>query len=136
MGCEPILDLIKVDSLSDDKFNLNLSQFEKDYRISIQESLIKYSCIWKKFDKLWHLKSSNFNNTILWKTQQEEEMILSKGSGLSGSNLSNFIRMIQTSIPQESFSCIKSDTTVEIDQHRRINKLITTKYHFDNNDNS
>ena len=96
----------------------------------MQESLIKYSKIWKKFDKIWHLKSSHFNNTILWKTQQEEEMVKIRGSGLKGNNLTDFIRMIQSSIPQQSLSFINADTTVQINQHRRIDKLLTTNYHF------
>ncbi len=130
IGCKPVSDLVRIDNLSEDKFNLNLSQVEKDYRIFIQESLIKYSKIWRMFDKIWHLKSTDFNNTILWKKQQEEEMIKSKGSGLKGDNLNDFIRMIQASIPQQSLSSINSDTTVEINQHRRIKNLITKKYNF------
>ena len=109
---------------------MSLSQSEKDYRILIQESLFEYSKIWTKFDKIWHLKSTIFDNTILWKSEQENEMIKLKGSGLKGNNLSNFIRMIQTAIPQQSLSFIYSDTTVEINQNRRIEKIMTTKYHF------
>ena len=130
VGCEPISDLSKIDDLAEDKFNLSLSQSEKEYRVLIQQSLIEYSKIWKKFDKIWHLKSSQFNNTILWKSQQEGEMIKLKGSGLKGNNLTNFIRMIQTSIPQQSLSLINSDTTVEINQDRRINFLKTSNYRF------
>ena len=130
VGCEPVSNLNNIDSLSEDKFNLSLSQDEKDYRTLIQESLVKYSKIWKKFDKIWHLKSSHFNNTILWKTQQEEEMINLKGSGLKGEKLTDFIRMIQAAIPQKSLSIINSDTTIEINQYRRINKLYTKKYIF------
>ena len=130
VGCEPVSDLSKIDIKAKDEFNLSLSQSEKDYRILIQESLFEYSHIWKKFDKIWHLKSSQFNNTILWKSQQEGEMIKLKGSGLKGNNLSNFIRMIQTSIPQQSLSFINSDTTVGINQDRRINFLKTSKYYF------
>ncbi len=130
VGCEPVLDLFKIDNLAEDEFNLSLSQAEKDYRILIQDSLLEYNKIWKKFNKIWHLKSSDFDNTILWKSQQENEMIKLKGSGLQGNNLSNFIRMIQTSIPQQSLSFINSDTTIEINQHRRIEKLNTTEYHF------
>ena len=107
-----------------------MRQSEKDYRILIQESLVEYSKIWKKIDKIWHLKSSKFTNTILWKSQQEDEMIKLKGSGLKGNNLTDFIRMIQTSIPQQSLSFINSDTTVEISQNRRIYKLKTKEYHF------
>ena len=133
VGCVPVADLFKIDDLDEDKFNLSLSQSEKDYRILIQESLLEYSKIWKKFHKIWHLKSTNFDNTILWKSQQENQMIKLKGSGLKGNNLSDFIRMIQTAIPQKSLSFINSDTTVEINQNRRIEKLKTTKYQFQNN---
>tara|TARA_B100000700_G_scaffold274383_1_gene319367 strand:- start:972 stop:1982 length:1011 start_codon:yes stop_codon:yes gene_type:complete len=130
VGCEPITNLNEIDYLSEDKYNLCLSKFEKEFRISIQESLIKYSEIWKKFDKIWHLKSSQFNNTILWKTHQEEEMIKLKGSGLKDKRLNDFVRMIQASIPQDSLSCINSDTTIEINQYRRVNNLYTNTYIF------
>ena len=130
VGCEPILNLIEIDEIFEDKFNLNLSQIEKYYRGTIQDSLTYYSKIWKKFDKLWHLKSSNFNNTIKWKTEQEKEMIKLKGSGLKDNSLTDFIRMIQASIPQQSFSCINSDTTIEVNQNRRINNIYTNTYLF------
>ena len=130
VGCEPVSDLLKYDDLIYNQFNVSLTRKEIDYRILIQDSLHQYSKIWKKFDKLWHLKSCNFNNTSLWKTQQEDQMIKSKGSGLKGNNLSNFIRMIQTSIPQQSLSFINSDTTVEINHNRRICNLETNQYHF------
>ena len=53
-----------------------------------------------------------------------------KGSGLKDNSLTNFIRMIQTSIPQQSLSFISADTTIEINQMRRINKLNTNTYRF------
>ena len=130
VGCEPVSDLHNIDYISEDKFDLYLSQIEKDFRTSIQESLCKYSYVWNKFDKIWHLKSSKFNNTICWKTQQENEMIKLKGSGLKDNRLRNFIRMIQSSIPQQSLSFINSDTTIVINQNRRVNKLFTNTYMF------
>ena len=130
VGCEAIPNLMEIDYKLEDNLHLCLSNIEKEFRCTIQESLTQYSQIWKKFDKLWHLKSSQFNNTILWKTQQEEEMIKLKGSGLKDNSLTNFIRMIQASIPQQSLSCISADTTIEINQMRRINKLNTNTYRF------
>ena len=130
VGCEPISDLNEIDSKSENLLNLSISQIEKDFRICIQESLMLYSEVWKKFDKMWHLKSSEFNNTILWKTEQEKEMIRLKGSGLKDNRLTNFIRMIQTSIPQQSFSYINSDTTITINQNRRVYELYTNMYQF------
>ena len=130
VGCEPISNLIEIDHLSDDEFNLCLSNREKEFRKTIQKSLIRYSKIWRKFDKIWHLKSSDFNNIILWKTQQEQEMIKSKGSGLKDKRLTDFIRMIQASIPQQSLSSINADTTVEINQLRRIKDLYSNTYLF------
>ena len=130
VGCNPIPDLNSIDNVSEDRLNLGLSIMEKEYRRSIQQSLKAYAQIWDKFDKIWHLRSSNFNNTVLWKTQQEEEMIKLKGTGLKDKRLSNFIRMIQTSIPQQSLSSIKSDTRIEINQNRRIKELYTNTYLF------
>ena len=130
VGCNPISDLVDIDNISEEKFDLCLSPKEKDFRISIQESLFLYSDIWKKFDKIWHLKSSRFTNTILWKMQQEQEMIRQKGTGLKDKRLTDFIRMIQTSIPQESLTSINSDTTIVINQDRRINNLYTNTYLF------
>ena len=130
VGCEPVINHLEIDDLSEDRSNLCLSQVEKDFRGTIQESLNEYSEIWKRFDKIWHLKSSKFNNTILWKTQQEGEMIKLKGSGLKDDKLTDFIRMIQASIPQQSLSFINSDTTIEINQNRRINNLYTNAYLF------
>ena len=75
VGCEPISDLSKIDDSAEDEHNLSLSQSEKDYRILIQESLLKYSKIWKKFHKIWHLKSSAFDNTIL---QRKQSLSLAK----------------------------------------------------------
>tara|TARA_Y100001968_G_scaffold292768_1_gene298220 strand:- start:141 stop:1151 length:1011 start_codon:yes stop_codon:yes gene_type:complete len=130
VGCEPVLNLMEIDSIMDSKYNLCLSQIEKEYRNSIQIALVDYSKLWEKFDKIWHLKSSKFTNTIQWKIQQENEMIKSKGHGLKDKRLMDFIRMIQTCIPQESFLSINSDTTIEINQNRRIYNLYTNKYIF------
>ena len=130
VGCEPILNLNETDYMSIDELNLCLTQSEKDFRGSIQEKLILYSQIWKKFHKIWHLKSSKFNNTIQWKSQQENEMIKLKGSGLKDNRLSDFIRMIQASIPQKSLSCINSDTKVVVNQSRRIINLNSNTYAF------
>ena len=130
VGCEPLSKLLILDDFSEEEFDLSLSQKEKDYRNLIQESLVEYSKIWSKFDRLWHLKSSSFSNTILWKSNQEDEMIKLKGSGLRGNNLTDFIRMIQTSIPQQSFNLINADTTVEINHNRRICNLSTKQYYF------
>ena len=130
VGCNPTSDLKDLDLISDDKFDLCLSSIEKEYRIIIQKSLNEYSRIWDKFDKIWHLESSHFDNTIIWKTQQEKELIKLKGAGLKEKRLFDFIRMIQTSIPRQSFLSINSDTTILINQNRRVKKLYTNKYFF------
>ena len=130
VGCEPNENSTNLDNLMDTEFDLLLSASEKEYRKLIQRSLYEYSKIWKKFDKLWHLKSSNFRNTILWKKQQESEMLKIKGSALEGDKLTDFIRMILASIPQASLSFLNSDTTIEINEFRRICNLSTEEYIF------
>ncbi len=130
VGCEPISNHMDLEYTSEQKYNLSLSPAEEQYRILIQESLIEYSQIWKMFEKIWHLKSPQFNNTVLWKRQQEEEMIKLKGAGLKDNRLKDFVRMIQASIPQESLLSINSDTTIEINHDRSIINLYTNKYDF------
>ncbi len=128
VGCEPISDFPTGNIYESDDINLSLTYEEKKYRNLIQSKLLDYSKIWNKFDKIVHLKSTDFNNTIQWKTQQELEMLKMKGSALIGKNLADFIRMIQSSIPQHSLSSINSDTTIEINASRRIVKLYTKDY--------
>ena len=130
VGCDPISDLSKLNKKNYHKFNESLTQEEKEYRFIIQESLIDYSKIWKKLDKIIHLKSNNFNNIILWKNQQENEMLKLKGSSLQGKMLDDFIRMIQASIPIHTLESLNSYTTIEIDKYRRIRNLYSNQYIF------
>ena len=39
----------------------------------------------------------------IWKTNQEKEMFLKKGNALKDEKLSNFLRMLNVSIPRRSF---------------------------------
>ena len=56
----------------------------------------------------------------IWKTNQEKEMFLTKGNALQDEKLSNFLRMLNVSIPHKSFDVIKSYALLLID--RSINK--------------
>ena len=56
----------------------------------------------------------------IWKTNQEKEMFLQKGNALKDENLSNFLRMLNVSIPHKSFDVIKSYALLLIDQERNI----------------
>ena len=82
--------------------------------------------------KLMHRPSPNFDHRT---KGQAPEMLVLHYTGMKSENdainrLTDFIRMIQVSIPQQSLSCISSDTTIEINQSRRINKLNTNTYRF------
>ncbi len=100
--------------------SLCLSEDEIDYREKVQNSLINYLPIWKRFSSLWHLKPLNFNSTCDWKLQQENKLKDLRGSSLQGKSLDLFIRMIQTAIPQQSLMTIKSDVVLKIDGDRSI----------------
>ena len=56
----------------------------------------------------------------IWKSNQEKEMFLKKGNALQDQKLSNFIRMLNVSIPQESFDSINSYALFLIDQERNL----------------
>lgn len=128
VGCDPLKDRAKLNNNPDNHNNLCLNQFECEYRHIIQDRLNAYSKVWRMFSKTWHLKSTKIENTINWKTQQENEMLKLKGSALTGDKLSRFIRMIQACIPQESLSNINADTVISIDQNRRICNLFSKSY--------
>ncbi len=124
VGCEPLQSRSKLNNI----YKPTLTQFESEYREVVQNRLREYSDIWQMLCKTWHLKATNIENTINWKKQQENEMLMKKGSALRGHKLTNFIRMILTCIPQESLSHINSDTIVSIDQYRRVCNLVSNSY--------
>ncbi len=115
--------------LSDEDFHLidkepdlipSLTKFEKEYRIKVQQELKGYVPIWDLFDTLWLIKPQRFSFTKEWKVSQEKRMLETKGSALSGNNLTSFIRMIEAAIPRSSFEQIDSDVSITINQSRDI----------------
>ena len=56
----------------------------------------------------------------MWKTYQENEMFLQKGNALKDEKLSNLLRMLNVSIPHNSFDMIKSYALLLIDQERNL----------------
>ena len=56
----------------------------------------------------------------IWKSHQEKEMFLLKGNALQDEKLSNFLRMLNVSIPHKSFDDINSYALLLIDQERNL----------------
>ena len=56
----------------------------------------------------------------IWKSNQEKEMLSQKGSALQDEKLLNFLRMLNVSIPHESFDFINSYAMFLIDQERNL----------------
>ena len=56
----------------------------------------------------------------MWKSFQEKEMLLQKGNALKDEKLSNFLRMLNVSIPQSSFDVINSYALLLIDLDRNL----------------
>tara|TARA_B100000029_G_scaffold40085_1_gene37395 strand:- start:321 stop:1328 length:1008 start_codon:yes stop_codon:yes gene_type:complete len=97
-----------------------LSRTELEYQKVVQSSLEDYQPIWKKFQRIWHLKASQFSSTSSWKSEQEKKMEREKGFALNGKGLESFIRMIHASIPQESLQSIDSDVVAILNRDRQI----------------
>ena len=100
--------------------SLKLSSAELFYRSKIQKRLYEYLDIWSLIEKIWHLKPLKFEYMNMWKSNQEKEMFLHKGNALQDDKLSNFLRMLNVSIPHESFSEINSYALLLIDQERNL----------------
>jgi len=97
-----------------------LSKHESSYRLKIQKNLYQYLEVWRLIDNIWHLKPLQFEYMNLWKSNQEKEMLLKKGSALQDEKLSNFLRMLNVSIPHKSFDAINSYALILIDQYRNL----------------
>ena len=73
----------------------------------------------------WQLKPMKFEYMNQWKTNQEKNMGLQKGSSLKDNKLNDFLRMLNVSIPHKSFELISSDFLFWISQNRKIIKVIS-----------
>ncbi len=97
-----------------------LSPHESSYRFNVQNNLNKYLDVWNLIDNIWHLKPLKFEYMNKWKRNQEKEMFLEKGKALQDERLSNFLRMLNVSIPHKCFDVINSYALLLIDQDRNI----------------
>ena len=114
-----------IEPLSKDVNNKNinsveLSPHESIYRYTIQNNLSKYLDVWNLIDNIWHLKPLRFEYMNVWKINQEKEMFLQKGNALQDQKLTNFLRMLNVSIPHKSFNIINSYALLRIDQDRNL----------------
>jgi len=116
LGIEPYS--IDLNDLHINKTNTSLQ--ESSYILKIQNNLNEYLDIWTLIDNIWHLKPLKIEYMNLWKTNQEKEMFLKKGKALQDEKLSNFLRMLNVSIPHESFDVINSYALLLIDQDRNL----------------
>jgi len=98
----------------------DLTPHESSYILKIQNNLVKYQDVWSLIDNIWHLKPLKFEYMNLWKTNQEKEMFREKGNALQDEKLSNFLRMLNVSIPHKSFDFINSYALLLIDQKRNL----------------
>ena len=97
-----------------------LSPTESSYTLKIQNKLNEYLNVWSLIDNIWHLKPLKFEYMNMWKSFQEKEMLLQKGNALQDEKLSNFLRMLNVSIPHKSFDFINSYALLLIDQQRNL----------------
>ena len=98
----------------------SLTSHESSYRLNIQKNLKEYLEIWNLIDNIWQLKPLKFEYMNLWKSNQENEMFIKKGKALKDLQLSNFLRMLNVSIPNKSFEQINADVLLLINQERKL----------------
>ena len=116
LGIEPLS--INIDNqitISND-----LSSQELFYRSKIQKNLEEYLYIWELIDNIWQLKPLKFEYMNIWKSDQEREMLLKKGNALQDEKLSDFLRMLNVSIPQKSFELLNPYALLLIDKDRNL----------------
>ncbi len=116
LGVKPL----SIDLDNSEKISPPLSVFESSYRNTIQNNLDQYLDVWNMIDHIWHLKPLKFEYLNEWKSNQEKSMQFKSGSSLKDDNLSNFLRMLNVSIPHKSFDDINSDVLLMINQERKL----------------
>ena len=116
LGVKPL----SIDLDNSEKISPPLSVFESSYRNKIQNNLDQYLDVWNMIDQIWHLKPLKFEYMNEWKSNQEKSMQVKSGSSLKDDNLSNFLRMLNVSIPHKSFDDINSDVLLMINQERKL----------------
>ena len=116
LGVKPL----SIDLDNSEKISPPLSVCESSYRNKIQNNLDQYLDVWNMIDQIWHLKPLKFEYLNEWKSNQEKSMQFKSGSSLKDDNLSNFLRMLNVSIPHKSFDDINSDVLLMINQERKL----------------
>ena len=116
LGIEPL----SIDIADKEIKSKKLSFHEASYISKVQNNLNEYLVVWNLIDKIWHLKPLKFEYMKMWKSDQEQEMLVQKGNALKSENLTNFLRMLNVSIPHKSFDLINSYALLLIDQDRNL----------------
>ena len=111
---------ISSEEISKEKVKPCLYSHEVEYRLKIQKNLNEYFKVWQLIEKIWQIKPKEFSYMDDWKSDQENEMLKLKGNALVDENLKNFLRMLNCSIPQESFNEIKSRYLIILNKNREL----------------
>lgn len=101
-----------------------LSDEERRYRPNVLAALENYLPCWQSLDQLWHLRAPSVSATRLWKQQQELAMQRKTGVCLSDQCLHQFVRMIETCLPQKALQSIpNADVVVQLTDDRVVCEL-------------
>ena len=106
--------------ISKERVEPPLYKREIEYRLKIQKHLNDYLKIWKLIEKIWQIKPKDFSYMNKWKSSQENEMLKIKGNALVDNQLTNFLRMLNCSIPQESFDEINPKYMITLNKNREL----------------
>ena len=107
-------------SISKENVKPPLYKREIEYRSKIQKNLNDYLKIWQLFEKIWQIRPKDFSYMNKWKSNQENEMLKIKGNALVDNQLTNFLRMLNCSIPQECFSEVNSKYLIILNENREL----------------
>lgn len=101
-----------------------LTQDEQLYRSVSCQALQRYQSLWEEFDQLWHLRAPSVSASKRWKEEQEASMQRSRGVRLPDEALDQFVRMIETALPQEALQTIdRADVVIELTEDRVLREL-------------
>lgn len=104
--------------------SLQLTNDELAYRKGLIEILPNYASIWNRVDKLWHLRAEDGRSSRLWKRQQMDTQEQQTGVRVHQSDLTSFVRMIETAIPSDWLQNLnQSDVVIDLTNHRSVREI-------------
>lgn len=119
----PVVDVKELKKICEkDKINMKRLDPELKHASVVLKFTKKYQPLWKFLDHLVMLKPSSSDLHLKWRLQQEKELKLKKGSGMSKEQVRKFVEPYLP-FTYVCYEKVKADAKILIDEGHRMDKM-------------